>query len=95
MHIILLKFSDNKGAAGEHMEAHKNWLQQGFDEGVFMLAGSLGDNQGGGIIAKADSLESLAERVNLDPFVSENVVRPEIIEMNPSRANPQLEFLLQ
>ena len=41
MFIVLLKFSDNKAKAGQFMDSHKAWLKRGFDDGVFLLAGSL------------------------------------------------------
>ena len=48
MFVVLLKFSDNKGQAGQFMEGHKEWLKRGFDDGVFLLAGSLQPNSGAG-----------------------------------------------
>ena len=41
MFIILLKFSENKSKAGDHMDGHNQWIKQGFEDGVFLLAGSL------------------------------------------------------
>lgn len=41
MFIVILKFSDNKRQAGEFMEGHNGWIKRGFDDGVFLLAGSL------------------------------------------------------
>lgn len=93
MFIVLLKFSDNKGQAGQFMEAHKAWLKRGFDEGVFLLAGSLQPNQGGGIVAHNSSLAELQRRVDEDPFVAEKVVSAEILEIAPSRADERLRFL--
>ena len=52
MFIVLLKFSDNKGRAGQFMEGHKKWIQRGLDDGVFLLVSSLQPNLGGGIIEK-------------------------------------------
>ena len=94
MFIVLLKFSDNKAAASEHMEGHKTWLKQGFDEGVFLLAGSLQANLGGGILAHNASLSELQQRVNDDPFVAENVVNAEIIALAAAKADERLSFLL-
>ncbi len=94
MFIVLLKFSDNKGQASQFMDGHKEWINCGFDEGVFMLAGSLQPNLGGGIIAHETTLPELERRVNDDPFVAENVVSAEILKISPSRANERLEFLL-
>jgi uncharacterized protein YciI len=95
MFIVLLKFSRNKERAGEFMEAHKEWLKRGFDDGVFLLAGSLKPDPGGGILAHDTSLTDLQARVKNDPFVAESVVDAEILEIAPSRADERLEFLLR
>ena len=94
MFIVLLKFSDNKGKASQFMEGHKEWIERGFDDGVFLLAGSLQPNLGGGIVAHDTSLSDLQSRVNTDPFVAENVVIAEILEIAPSKADARLDFLL-
>ncbi len=94
MFIILLEFSDNKDRAEEAMAGHKAWLDRGFDDGVFMLAGSLQPGRGGGLLAHNTSLSDLQRRVKEDPFVAENVVSAEIIELTPSRADDRLAFLL-
>jgi uncharacterized protein YciI len=93
--IVLLKFSRNKDRAGEFMEGHKEWLKRGFDDGVFLLAGSLKPDPGGGILAHDTSLTDLQARVKNDPFVAESVVDAEILEIAPSRADERLEFLLR
>ena len=94
MFIVLLKFSDNKANAGQFMEGHKEWIKRGFDDAVFLLAGSLQPNLGGGIVAHDTSLSDLQGRVESDPFVVENVVKAEILEITPSKADPRLNFLL-
>jgi uncharacterized protein YciI len=94
MFVVLLKFSDNKGKANQFMEGHKEWIKRGFDDGVFLLVGSLQPNLGGGIVAHNTSLPDLQRRVNNDPFVVENVVNAEILEITPSKVDPRLKFLL-
>jgi uncharacterized protein YciI len=94
MFIVLLKFSDNKGKASQFMEGHKEWIERGFDDGVFLLAGSLQPNLGGGIVAHNTSLSDMQSRVNTDPFVAEKVVKAEILEITPSKADARLNFLL-
>ncbi len=93
MFIVLLRFSGNKGQASQFMEGHKAWIKRGFDDGVFLLAGSLQPNLGGGIVAHNTSLTDLQGRVNDDPFVAENVVSAEIIEITPSKSDDRLKFL--
>lgn len=94
MHIVFLKFSSNKSRAGQLMEGHKAWLQRGFEEGVFLLAGSLEPGLGGGILAHNTTSAALQARVEEDPFVAEDVVKAEIFEMDPGRADARLQFLV-
>jgi uncharacterized protein YciI len=94
MHIVFLKFTPNKGLAGEYREGHKAWLQRGFAAGVFLLAGSLEPRLGGMILAHRCSREELEVRVKDDPFVANGVVEMEIHEVDPGRADERLQFLL-
>jgi uncharacterized protein YciI len=94
MFVVFLKFADNKAKAGQLMEGHKQWIKRGFDDGVFLLVGNLQPSLGGGIVAHNTSLSDLQSRVNNDPFVAENVVSAEILEIAPSRADERLNFLL-
>jgi uncharacterized protein YciI len=94
MFIVLLKFSGNKGLASQLMEGHKEWIKRGFDDGVFVLVGTLQPNLGGGIVAHNTSLPELQSRVNNDPFVAKNVVSAEIHEIAPAKSDERLKFLL-
>lgn len=94
MFVILLRFSDNRDQAGQFMQGHNDWLGRGFDDGVFLMAGSLRPGLGGAILAHDTSLTELEGRVADDPFVAEKVVGAEILEIAPSRADARLEFLL-
>ncbi|WP_368563560.1 YciI family protein [Pseudoxanthomonas sp. UTMC 1351] len=94
MHIVLLRFSENKAQAAQFMEGHKAWIQRGVDDGVFLLVGSLQPNAGGAILAHGVSLSELQVRVNEDPFVDKVVVTAEVLEITPARADERLSFLL-
>lgn len=94
MFIVLLKFSENKGQAEEFMEGHNEWIKRGFDDGVLLLAGSLQPGLGGAIVAHNSSLTDLEARVNEDPFVIQNVVRAEILEIAPAKSDERLQFLV-
>lgn len=94
MFIVTLTFAANRAAAPEHMDAHNAWLKEGFDDGVFLLAGSLKPALGGGILAHNVAREALEARVARDPFVAQNVVSAEILELAPARTDERLAFLL-
>lgn len=94
MFVIFLRFAENKSKAGEYMDGHNQWIKQGFEDDVFLLAGSLQPNLGGSVIAHNTSISELQERVNNDPFVAENVVNAEIFEIDPKKADERLSFLV-
>ncbi len=77
------------------MDGHREWLKRGFEEGVFLLAGSLEPDLGGGILAHNASRADLERRVNDDPFVAQDVVKAEILELDPAKADERLQFLIK
>ncbi|WP_226664737.1 YciI family protein [Microbulbifer aggregans] len=94
MYVVLLKFSENKSKAPEFMDGHNQWIKRGFDDGVFLLVGSLQPGLGGSVIAHNVSATDLQKIVNEDPFVVENIVNAEILEIDPKKADPRLQFLV-
>jgi len=94
MFMILLRFSDNKSQAAALMDGHNQWLKRGFDDGVFLMAGSLVSEGGGSVLAYGESMEAIKARVSEDPFVAENVVKAQIIEIEPKKVEDRLSFLL-
>jgi uncharacterized protein YciI len=95
MFVVALRFTENRNQAALHMAAHRTWIQQGMEEGVFLLVGSLQPNSGGAIVAHNISRSALMDRVALDPFVVEGVVSAEVLEITPSMTDERLAFLKQ
>jgi uncharacterized protein YciI len=94
MFVVLLRFSSHRDEAGQFMKGHNEWIQRGFDDGVFLLVGSLKPSLGGAIVAHNTSLSELQSRVQDDPFVAAKVVNAEIVEITPSKADTRLDFLV-
>ncbi|MCA9666949.1 MAG: hypothetical protein KC503_15225 [Myxococcales bacterium] len=92
MYLVLLTFAD-KGRAGELMAAHNAWIARGFDDGVFLMVGSLQPSRGGAVLAHGTSRAALQHRVDDDPFVAHGVVNAEILEIAPARTDARLAFL--
>ena len=93
MFIVMLKFSENRAKADAFVQGHKNWIQQGFEDGVFLVVGSLLTDQGGAIIAHNTDLKDIKARVADDPFVTEGIVTAEILEISPARTDARLDFI--
>lgn len=94
MFVVLLRFAEGRANAPQWMAGHQAWLQQGFDEGVFLLSGSLQPQQGGAVLVRQLSREALQQRVQEDPFVAQGVVTAEILDIAASRSDERLRFLL-
>ena len=95
MFIVLLRFSENKNKVTEFMDGHNQWIKRGFEDEVFLLVGSLQPGLGGSVIAHNTSAADLLRRVSEDPFVVENIVQAEILEIDPKKADQRLKFLLE
>ena len=93
MFLIFLKFAD-KSRASAHMTGHNAWLQQGFDNGHFLLSGSLQPGLGGAVLAIATNRAAAEALAAADPFVAHGVVTAEIHEIAAAKADPRLAFLL-
>lgn len=94
MFIVLLRFSDRRALAPQFMESHNAWLRRGFDDGVFLLAGSLLPQAGGAILVHNLAYADLAARLEEDPFVAQDIVKADVLEIAPGRAHERLTFLL-
>jgi len=93
MFVVTLTFADNKDRAGALMEGHKAWIKKGFDEGLFLMVGSLQPGRGGAILAHVARKAELEAFVAEDPFVAERVVAAEVMEITPARLDDRLAFL--
>jgi len=90
--IVTLQFAD-RARAPQFLDGHNAWIRRGFEEGVFLLTGSLQPNAGGAILAHNTSRDDLDMRVRKDPFVAEGVVSADILEIAPGRVDDRLAFL--
>lgn len=94
MFVIFLTFAENRAQAGQFMDAHKAWIREGLDDGVFQLVGSLAGGAGGAILAHGGTHADIEARVARDPFVAERVVTAQIHEFTPSMASEPMQFVL-
>ncbi|GIF17093.1 YciI family protein [Actinoplanes teichomyceticus] len=94
MFIVLLRFAENRAAAAQHMPAHRQWIEQGLADQVFLLAGGIQPGLGGAVLAHGTTLAQLRQRVAEDPFVAHRVVDAEILEITPGMADRRLDFLV-
>ena len=61
--------------APEFIAAHRQFLQQGYDQGRFLLSGPHTPPTGGILVARAESLEELNEFLADEPYCKAKVMR--------------------
>lgn len=93
MFVVTLRFSANRAKAARHMDGHNAWIRRGFEDGAFLLAGSLPSGAGGAVLAHGLSRDDLDARLREDPFVAEQVVEADILQIAPGRVDDRLAFL--
>lgn len=93
MFIIILTFSKPVEEVDRHLAAHKAWIKQGFDDGVFVLAGGRRPRTGGALLAIGDDRASIEARIELDPFVQNGVVTTQILQVVPTTVDERIGLL--
>lgn len=93
MFIVTLSFAENRGEASQWMAGHKQWIADGFDQGLVLMVGSMADGAGGIMLLRGDDHDAVAQWVAQDPFVIHGVVGAHIQQFTPNRMVSQLEFL--
>lgn len=78
----------------EHfLEAHIQFLDKYYDQGIFIASGRKVPRDGGVILALADKA-SAAEIIKEDPFHQEGIAEYHLVEFEPSRYDELLSDIL-
>ncbi|MCW6537567.1 YciI family protein [Sphingomonas lycopersici] len=92
--LILLNYERPLEEVDAQMAAHVAFLERGFTEGVFLLAGRKEPRTGGVILCRgvAEDIEALAQT---DPFVTSGVATVEVVEFKAGFAVDAIARLAQ
>lgn len=93
MFIIELTYVKPLEEVGKYMEEHKKFLEENYEEGIFIVSGPMVPRVGGIIIASLDSKEELEKIVNKDPFIINKVSSYKITEFLAAVTGEGLESL--
>ncbi|WHP79599.1 YciI family protein [Edwardsiella anguillarum] len=94
IYVVVLTYSKPLSEIDAQMAAHIEWLNQGYDEGVFLTSGRRIPRSGGVILARSDTLEALQARLQRDPFQQHGLVATKIIPFEASRCADTIQGLL-
>jgi uncharacterized protein YciI len=83
--LILINYVVALDEVDRHMQPHIDWLERGYDQGLFLLSGRRNPRTGGVIVSRGHKAEVEALAAS-DPFVTSGAATIEVIEFNASWA---------
>jgi uncharacterized protein YciI len=79
-----------------YLEAHRNFLTDGYSRGILIMSGPQNPRVGGVIIGKFWSMDEAKAFIHADPFDVANVASYDIAEFVPSRYADEIKgFICQ
>ena len=94
MFVVLLTYTKSLEAVDALVPAHRDFLQQMYQAGTFLLSGRKEPRDGGVILASASSLQELQAALAQDPFQVHGVATYQVIQFIPTMAAPALQSLV-
>jgi uncharacterized protein YciI len=93
MYVVSLTYKVAQEIVDQHVDAHMDWVNDAFDQGIFIASGRKVPRTGGVLLSKADRL-TLDESLAKDPFNVHGVADFDVVEIAVTRAAPGFENLL-
>jgi uncharacterized protein YciI len=94
MYIVFENYVKPVEVVDQYLEAHRKFLQDNYDKGLFLASGPREPRTGGVILALAGSRWELAAVLEQDPYITEGVAKYEIVEFKATRTGKGLRILL-
>ncbi|WP_405867197.1 MULTISPECIES: YciI family protein [unclassified Streptomyces] len=91
MFVLELTYTAPLDAVDALLDAHRAWLDEQFEKGVFLAAGRKNPRDGGVILAVAEDRARVAEIAAGDPFSTGGVCTYRITEFVAVKTAPALE----
>ncbi|MFC7848069.1 YciI family protein [Arthrobacter sp. NPDC057388] len=93
MYVVSLTYKVAQEIVDQHVDAHMDWVNDAFDQGIFIASGRKVPRTGGVLLSKADRL-TLDESLAKDPFNVHSVADFDVVEFAVTRTAPGFENLL-
>ncbi|MBQ0709753.1 MULTISPECIES: YciI family protein [unclassified Ochrobactrum] len=95
MFVVNLTYIKPLEEIGRHLEAHREFLDRQYADGVFLASGPKNPRDGGVILANGKvSRSELEAIIELDPFWRHQLATYDVIEFTPAKFSPLLGDLL-
>ncbi|MDR3258148.1 MAG: YciI family protein [Fusobacteriaceae bacterium] len=93
MIILILTYQKPISEVDKYLEVHRNYLDECYAKGRYILSGPQNPRTGGVIFVKG-TREEASEWLKEDPFYQHEIAKYDIIEFNPNKFAPNVEKIL-
>lgn len=93
MYVVSLTYKVAQEIVDQHVDAHMDWVNDAFAQGIFIASGRKVPRTGGVLLSKADR-PTLDESLAMDPFNVHGVADFDVVEFAVTRTAPGFENLL-
>ncbi|TVU59768.1 GTP cyclohydrolase [Vibrio atlanticus] len=94
MFIVSLEYQVPMEEVDRFIPEHVKFLNEQYELGYFQLSGRKKPRTGGVILSMLSNREQLDAILAEDPFHREGIAKYEVIEMLPTKASREFEFLI-
>lgn len=95
MFIINITYKVSLEIIDSYIEEHRDFLNRGYTENIFLASGPKKPRIGGIILAQSHTIQELENFIMNDPFIKYDLVTYEIIEFLATKTNQELKYLLK
>lgn len=93
--VVSLEYKVPLDKVNEHLDAHRRFLEECYQQQKFIVSGRKEPRTGGIIIASTKTKNELLSLLENDPFKKNNIAHYEIIEFFPTMNNPDLSKIIE
>lgn len=84
LHAVTLTYLTQPDAISAQLDAHKQWLARGFNEGKILFAGPLSNGAGGYILFQGDNVRDIHNFLQEDPFIMHSIADANVMSIEPA-----------
>lgn len=94
MFIIKLTYQTSLSEVDKYLQAHREFLDYHYKQGLFLLSGPMKPRTGGILIALTTDKPYLESVLQQDPYYLADIARYELIEFTPVKHRDELSTLI-
>lgn len=94
MFIVMLNYKAPLSEVDKYLQAHREFLDYHYKQGLLLASGPLKPRTGGVLIALTDDRESLEEMLKQDPFYMAEISDYQIFEFTPVKHRDEIKELI-